>query len=154
MKATEMVLTTNPFVVRREVRWGDCDPAGVVYTGRFPEYVLGAVALYTEHLGEGRRLGDAHGVGTPCRGMSFDFIGTLWPGDVILITCQVAALRARSFDIHVDARRPDGSAVFSAVFSPICVRQDERVGTPIPASLRTALLRHGAHDTLINEGAA
>jgi hypothetical protein len=37
------------------------------------------------------------------------------------------------------ARRPDGSAVFDATFSPICVRLDERVGTSIPDSLRTAL---------------
>ncbi|WP_447919762.1 acyl-CoA thioesterase [Achromobacter aegrifaciens] len=144
MKATEMVLGTDPFVVRREVRWGDCDPAGVVYTGRFTDYLLGAIALYTEHLGEGRRLGDAHGVGTPCRGMSFDFTGTLWPGDVIHIECSVGALRTRSFDIQARASRPDGTAVFSAVFSPICVRPDARVGTPVPASLRAVLLRHGA----------
>ncbi len=144
MKATEMILSTDPFVVRREVRWGDCDPAGVVYTGRFTDYLLGAVGLYTEHLGEGRRLGEAHGVGTPCRGMSFDFTGTLWPGDVVHIACSVGALRTRSFDIQVRASRPDGSPVFSAVFSPICVRLDARVGTAIPASLRAVLLRHGA----------
>ncbi len=144
MKATESVLSIDPFVVRREVRWGDCDPAGVVYTGRFTDYLLGAVALYTEHLGEGRRLGDAHEVGTPCRGMSFDFTGTLWPGDVIHIECSLGGLRTRSFDIRARATRPDGSAVFSAVFSPICVRLDARAGTPVPASLRAVLLRHGA----------
>ncbi|MDH2052727.1 acyl-CoA thioesterase [Achromobacter marplatensis] len=154
MNATEMVLTTAPFVVRREVRWGDCDPAGVVYTGRFPDYVLGAVALYTGHLGEGCRLGDAHGVGTPCRAMSFDFVGTLWPGDLIFIECRLGALRTRSFDIELEARRPDGSAVFSAVFSPICVRQDERIGTPVPASLRAVLLAHGACEIHTHEGAA
>lgn len=146
MKATEMVLSTEPFVVRREVRWGDCDPAGVVYTGRFTDYLLGAMALYTEHLGEGKRLGDAHGVGTPCRGMSFDFTGTLWPGDVIHIECRVGALRTRSFDIQARARRPDGAEVFSAVFSPICVRLDAREGTPVPPSLRAVLLRHGANE--------
>ncbi|MBD9380174.1 MULTISPECIES: acyl-CoA thioesterase [Achromobacter] len=148
MKATEMVLSLDPFVVRREVRWGDCDPAGVVYTGRFTDYLLGAVGLYTEHLGEGKRLGEAHEVGTPCRGMSLDFTGTLWPGDVVHIACSLGALRTRSFDIRAHATRPDGSPVFAAVFSPICVRQDARVGTPIPASLREVLLRHGAttHD--------
>lgn len=142
MKATEIVVSESPFRVRREVRWSDCDPAGVVYTGRYTEYLLGAIALFTDHLGEGRRLGDAHGVGTPCKAMSFEFIATLWPGDTIDIECTVGAIRTRSYDIRVNARRPDGRPVFSAVFSPICVRLDERIGTTIPDSLRTALQRH------------
>ena len=142
MEATEYVLSEHPFVVRRKVRWGDCDPAGVVYTGRFTDYLLGAVGLYTGHMagGEGR-LGVAHGVGTPCKAMRFEFIGTLWPDDVIDITCTVEDIRTRSFDIRCVARRTDGSLVFDAMFSPICVRLDERVGTPIPDSLRVVLTR-------------
>lgn len=140
MRATEYVLSERPFVVRRTVRWGDCDPAGVVYTGRFTDYLLGAVGLFTDHLaGGGGRLGAAHGVGTPCKAMRFEFIGTLWPDDVIDIACSVQAIRTRSFDLRCVARRPDGSPVFDAIFSPICVRLDERVGTPIPDSLRAVL---------------
>ncbi|KAG1230176.1 hypothetical protein G6F68_019313 [Rhizopus microsporus] len=86
--------------------------------------------------------------------MSFDFVGTLWPGDLIFIECRLGALRTRSFDIELEARRPDGSAVFSAVFSPICVRQDERIGTPVPAALRAVLLAHGACEIHTHEGAA
>ena len=29
----ESVVSRTPLVVRRRVRWADCDPAGVVYTG-------------------------------------------------------------------------------------------------------------------------
>ncbi|WP_455155311.1 acyl-CoA thioesterase [Cupriavidus campinensis] len=142
IQATEYVLSESPFVVRRAVRWGDCDPAGVVYTGRFTDYLLGAVGLYTAHMagGEGR-LGEAHGVGTPCKAMRFEFIGTLWPDDVIDITCVVEAIRTRSFDIRCVARRPDGAPVFDAMFSPICVRLDRREGTPIPDSMRAVLSR-------------
>ena len=32
MKCMEYVARTLPFTVRRTVKWGDCDPAGVVYT--------------------------------------------------------------------------------------------------------------------------
>jgi len=140
MRATEYVFGEQPFVVRRVVRWGDCDPAGVVYTGRFTDYLLGAVGLFSDHLAGGAgRLGAVHGVGTPCKGMRFEFIGTLWPDDVIDIECWVEAIRTRSYDIRCVARRPDGTPVFDAMFSPICVRLDERVGTPIPDSLRAAL---------------
>lgn len=140
IRATEYVLSEQPFVVRRTVRWGDCDPAGVVYTGRFTDYLLGAVGLFSDHIAGGAwRLGTAHGVGTPCKAMRFEFIGTLWPDDVIDIECWIEAIRTRSYDIRCMARRPDGSAVFDATFSPICVRLDERIGTPIPDSLRAAL---------------
>lgn len=140
--ATEYVLGDSPFVVRRKVRWGDCDPAGVVYTGRFTDYLLGAVGLYTAHIAGGSgRLGEVHGVGTPCKAMRFEFIGTLWPDDEIDITCTVEAIRTRSFDIRCVARRPDGAPVFDAMFSPICVRLDRREGTAIPDSLRAVLNR-------------
>lgn len=144
MKATEYVLSERPFIVRRTVRWGDCDPAGVVYTGRFTDYLLGAVGLFTAHIAGGRHLGKAYGVGLPCKAMRFEFIGTLWPDDVIDITCAIEAIRTRSFDIRCLARRPDGAPIFDAMFSPICVRLDERIGTPIPDLLRAALTCHMA----------
>ncbi len=31
------------FVVQRRVRWGECDPAEVVYTPQFAHYVVAAV---------------------------------------------------------------------------------------------------------------
>src|SRR5690606_2773945 len=84
IRSTEYVLSESPFVVRRTVRWSDCDPAGVVYTGRFTDYVLGAVGLFHQHMSgyANRPLGELHGVGTPCKGMEFEFIGTMWPGDI------------------------------------------------------------------------
>ncbi|WP_179402492.1 acyl-CoA thioesterase [Burkholderia guangdongensis] len=145
MHATEYVVGERPFVVRRTVRWGDCDPAGVVYTGRFTDYLLGAVGLFTGHIAGGRRLESAFGVGLPCRAMRFEFIGSLWPDDVIDITCTIDGIRTRSFDIRCMARRPDGAPVFDATFSPICVRLDERIGTPIPDALREALGAHTAN---------
>lgn len=151
MKATECVISISPFIVRREVRWGDCDPAGVVYTGRYTDYLLGAVSLFSEHMGNAQRLGDVHGVGTPCKAMSFEFIGTLWPGDTIDIECTVGQIRTRSYDILVKARQPDGNAVFSAVFSPICVKREERIGTPIPDTLRAVLTRHTTQTSVLNE---
>ncbi|WP_322048281.1 acyl-CoA thioesterase [Paraburkholderia sp. J67] len=141
----EYVLNVSPFVVRRTVRWGDCDPAGVVYTGRFPDYLLGALSLFKEHIAEGtgQSLGQPYGVGFPCRGMTFDFSGTLWPNDVVDLECYVGEIRTRSFDFHCEGRRPSGEPVFSARFSPICVHAEVRESTDIPAPLRAILARHG-----------
>ena len=49
----EHVVSRVPFVVRRKVRWSDCDPAGVVFTGKFAEYVLDFVTLFYAEMAEG-----------------------------------------------------------------------------------------------------
>lgn len=147
MRSYEYVLSESPFTVRRKVRWADCDPAGVVYTGQFSEYVLSAVALFKDFIadaagGGARSLDELYGVGMPCRGMAFDFSGTLWPGDCVDIECWVGEIRTKSFDFHFQGHSPDSRPIFTARFSPICVRTDARIGTEIPPALRATLQRH------------
>ncbi len=140
-QATEYVLSTSPFVVRRRVRWGECDPAGVVYTGRFVDYLISAVSLFHEHVfaefHEGYRK--SLGIETPCKGLSMVFNGALWPNDVFDMRVQVDAIRTSSYDVGVAATRADGSAAFSATFSPICIPADARRAVPIPAAMRARL---------------
>lgn len=140
----EYVSSRRPFVVRRRVRWGDCDPAGVVYTGKFSEYLLGAVMLFFAELGGGHysKWIESIGVDTPCKGMELAFHRALWPEDAFDLTCTVRAVRESSFDIAVEATRPDGSPVFSGRFSPICIGRDVRKRVPIPAALLDALAPH------------
>lgn len=153
IRSAEYVLSESPFVVRRTVRWSDCDPAGVAFTGKFTEYLLSAVSLYQSFMAgyEEIGLGKQHGVDMPCKAMSFEFIGTLWPGDVIDLQCTVGEIRQRSFTLHCTARRPGGGVVFKALFSPICVRLDQRIGTPIPPSLRVVLEHHAAANPVLTD---
>lgn len=140
----EYVASRRPFVVRRRVRWSDCDPAGVVYTGMFTEYVLGAVGLFFAEIGGGRysQWVQSLEVDTPCKGMELAFHRALWPEDEFDLTCTVRAVRESSFDLAFEATRPDGSAVFSARFSPICIGRSERKRVPIPAGYLAALEPH------------
>ena len=46
MTSTEYIVSELPLVVRRRVKWGECDPAGVVYTVSFSEYVISAAELF------------------------------------------------------------------------------------------------------------
>src|SRR5207244_7412645 len=52
MISTEHIIATRPLVIRRRVKWGDCDPAGVVYTVTFAEYVVSAAELFYGSLFE------------------------------------------------------------------------------------------------------
>lgn len=137
----ESVLSRQPFVVRRRVRWSDCDPAGVVYTGKFTDYVLDAVALFNCELGNGQpaQWRASLGVDIPCKGMELEFHRALWPEEEFEMHLAVGEIREHSYDLLIEATQPGGIRIFSARVSPICIRRDARVRAPIPAALLTAL---------------
>lgn len=139
----EFVVSRTPFVVRQRVRWGDCDPAGVVYTGKFSEYLLGAVNLFFAELGGGRYSAwiKSLDVDTPCKGMELVFHGALWPEDEFEMHCSVPVVRDHSFDIQVEAVQADGRRVFNGRLSPICISRQVRTRVPVPGPLREALAR-------------
>ncbi len=142
--SVEHVVSTHPFTVRRRIRWGDCDPAGVVYTGRFVEYLLGAVDLFSRHAFGGLRSAFVNGLGvdTPCKGLSLDFHVALAPDDTVDIVLEVARIGEHSWDLEATARLPDGRVAFRGRFSPICIHLEPRRKAPIPPALRERLQRH------------
>jgi len=137
----ESVLSRQPFIVRRQVRWSDCDPAGLVYTGKFSEYVLSTINLFYVELAQGSYGAwiKALEVDTPCKGLEFSFHGALRPDDEFQTRCTVTTIRTHSYDIQLEASQADGRRVFSARFSPVCIRRDERIRAPIPVALRQRL---------------
>jgi len=141
----ESVASRTPFVVRRRVRWSECDPAGVVYTGKFVDYLLAAVNLFYGNLVESdyRSFLKEVGVGTPCRGLEMDFRGALWPEDEFMIRVRVREIRRASFDMQVDAYQDSGREIFVGRFTGICIPGDgERKRVAIPEALRAALAKH------------
>lgn len=139
----ERVVSRHPLVVRKRVRWADCDPAGVVYTGKFTEYLLIASSYFFAELGDGRYFEwiKTLAVDTPCKGMDLTFHGALWPEDEFDMHCTVSNIRAHSYDIHVEAKQADGRSIFTGRFSPICISREVRQRVPIPAAMLAQLQR-------------
>jgi acyl-CoA thioesterase FadM len=144
--STEHVIGTVPLVIRRRVKWGDCDPAGVVYTVTFAEYVISAAELFYGLVFDTtpQRAKDAFGFGTPTKALSFDFRSSLRPDDEFDMTVTVADIRTRTYVLHIAAQTPAGIAVFHADLTPICVARDERRSIVIPDPFRTVLERYRA----------
>ncbi|WP_213957988.1 MULTISPECIES: thioesterase family protein [unclassified Variovorax] len=142
----ESVVSRRPFVVRRRVRWSDCDPAGVVYTGKFTEYVLNAAALFASELAQGDPAAwrQALGVDTPCKGMALEFHRVLWPEEEFEMLLDVPEVREHGYDLRIEAVQA-GTRIFSARFSPICIRRDARVRAPVPPALLDALAPFRTH---------
>ena len=139
----EGLLSREPLVVMKRVRWADCDPAGVVYTGKFSEYLLIAVNYFFDEIGGGNysQWVKALQVDTPCKGMDLEFHGALWPEDVFEMRCTVAQIREHSYDLRVEAAQKDGRRIFTGRFSPICISREVRKRTAIPEAMRLALER-------------
>ncbi|WP_428424700.1 acyl-CoA thioesterase [Methylibium sp.] len=140
-ESVEIVVADRPFTVRRTARWVDCDPAGVVYAGRYPDYLLGAVGHFLRAL-RGAPVALAPEVDLICKHMALTFQASLCPDDVVDIRLGIGQVREHSFDIVAEARRLDGRSAFGGVFTPICVPQgrlDKKA--PIPPALRQALER-------------
>lgn len=142
----EQVVSTVPLVVRRRVKWGECDPAGVVYTVAFSEYVISAAELFYGALFDStpQRAKRELGFGTPSRALSFDFQRSLRPDDEFEMTVTVADVKSRTYVLDITGRTPEDDVVFIARLTPVCVARDERRSIDIPAGFRQALLQYRA----------
>src|ERR1700738_1588879 len=136
-RSREEVISGAPFTVRRVARWAECDPASVVYTGNFAEYMLSAVHLFRRDVLQAswQEIKFRQKVHTPAKAISMIFNGSLWPDDVFDVSVRVGDIRTRTFDFVVSAvRADDGTGVFEGSVSAICVdAADRRVAGAIPA---------------------
>ncbi|PVX85653.1 acyl-CoA thioesterase [Paraburkholderia unamae] len=113
----EYLLGERPLTVRRRVKWGECDPAGVVYTATFADYVISAAELLYEALfgTSPQQAKEELGFGTPSRALSFDFVRSLRPDEAFDMTVRVADVRSRTYVLDIAATTPTASP-FSARF--------------------------------------
>lgn len=139
--STEHMVCHAPFTVRRVVKWGHCDPAGVVYTVVFGEYVMSTAELFYAHLlGISPQLAkDRHGFGTPSRALSFDFRRSLRPDELFDTEVRVGNVGGRTYELQMRGLTLQGETVFTASLTPICVVRGERVSIEIPEVFRKAL---------------
>jgi acyl-CoA thioesterase FadM len=142
--ATEQVIETTPLTVHRRARWGECDPAGVVYTVNFCEYVASAFELFMAELlgGPLQTMKQRHGLATPARALTLQFTGPLRPDEEFIMTVVVADVRTRTFDLIIQGCSKGGRDIFRAKLTPIAVDPDTRAAVPIPGVLRERLDRY------------
>ena len=80
----------HPFVHRIKVRWGDCDPANIAYTGQIPDFALEAIEAWWQHHTslDWYQINLDRKIGTPFVHMAMDFRSPVTPRH--LLECQVA----------------------------------------------------------------
>lgn len=143
--ATEEVISDAPLILRRVVRWGDCDPAGIAYTPRFLDYVVSVHEAFIGLMlgGPIHMLKDELSVDFPVRGVEIDFRSTLPLDCQFDMIVQVGEIRSRTFDIHIRAFKVEaegkrrGDLAFVARISPVTVDHATRAAVALPEKLKT-----------------
>lgn len=142
----ETVTGRNPFTVQRIVRWQECDPAGVVYTGRFSDYVLDTLILFIDELhsvdGNAGSRERQQRVTLPMKRMELLFHASLYPKDTFQLEVKVLGVRTHTFDMRVLAKLMDGRVAFEAQCTPISIRPTAREKTPLPDWFVEKLSQH------------
>ena len=141
--AAESVIAVAPVTVRRIARWAECDPAGVVYFGNYPGYLLSAAWYFRRHLFGSQWTGQSNkgGYQTPGKAIAQVFKSSLWPNDVFDMQVFAGDVRKHTYDTLVHARRADnGKDVFFGRITSIVVEMQDRTRTAmIPEHVVAAL---------------
>lgn len=140
----ESIISISPMRIRRNIWWGDCDPAGVVYAPRILDYAISATDLFVKCHFEYESSSNKHpySIGTPAKSFEMDFHKSLYPNDIIDIAVNVESIKLETFTLEVKGFKASNKLAFEVKITLICVDNDVRKRTSIPKEWRDVLLDH------------
>ena len=133
------------FVQNRRVLFGECDPAGVLYTPRICEYIIeGALKFVSDCLGEPfERFMFSQNLTLPARNFNVDFLAPLTWDDDIEIRAGLSEFRTHAYTVQVTAFKDASNIAFSGKVTQVCVDNQTKRIAELPDTFRDALQRHG-----------
>jgi acyl-CoA thioesterase FadM len=128
----------SPLVIRRTVKWGETDPAGMVYTPRFLDYAVEAVeAFYAEVIGvDWYRLRQEFAMGSPLVHASLDFFKPLFPAQPFELVLTVEHVGRSAIAFAVFGRDGDGERCFEARLVTSLIDRPQLKSIRIPDDFR------------------
>lgn len=131
-----------PFVHRRRILFGDCDPGGIVYTPRISHFLIEANLAFLQSRGcSERRMFDL-GVAPPARAMSLEFLKPMTWDDELEVYVSVKEIRTHAIALAFDGR-VRGETTFRGELTMVCISKETVRPVPVPAELREAILGGG-----------
>lgn len=106
----------TPFIHRHVISWGECDPAGIIYTPRVIDFVVEAIeAWYPAALGiTWTEMRQSRNTGVPMVRAKCDFIKAPVPDLELFVEVRVAAIGRSSITFTVTGRDGAGDDYFRA----------------------------------------
>ena len=134
------------FAARRTVGWGDCDPAGILYTPRAGHFAMETLeGFFREVLGVSFAELPARGLGAPVLSLSVDFKLRLPVDTEVRLPLRIERIGSKSltYDIAcVSGEEPREH--FRASLTNCFLSLEEKRAVPPPEALRATLERYAA----------
>lgn len=129
------------FIHEIKVRWSDCDPARIAYTGRLPYFALEAIDAWWENTigADWFRLNVDEDIGTPFVHLSMDFRSPVTPRHVLVCEVRLIHLGTSSVRFSVKGRQDD-NLCFEGEFVEVFVDSAIHQKRGIPEKFRQALV--------------
>ncbi len=133
-------LPAAAFRARQRIRFGDCDPAGIVFFAAWFAMANAAIEdWFTEALGiDFHHLHGERRIGTGFAHAEADFFAPGMMGDYVTITPLVARVGGASYTLTVHIHRQEQELVRLNLVTAT-TDLDARRAVPIPSDLRAAL---------------
>lgn len=139
-------MSEQHFVHERTILFGECDPAGILYTPRICEYVVESALLFLTHILEQpfERYIFSQSMSLPARNLDVDFLKPLTWDDKIKLYASVAEVRKHAYTILITAISEYGETAFTGKLTQVCVSTENKSIAAIPDKLHAALERLSA----------
>lgn len=135
------IVSDHPLTLARIVGFGDCDPAGVVFTPNYGRFVFDATEVWLRRI-IGVNIHDQlrdEEVGTPVRAISTELLYPLKPADRFLTRVWVKEIGRASFTLRVVGENAQGRVCFEGEMTCVSTIRVKRSVIDLPAHYRAAM---------------
>ena len=127
----------SAFKIARTVSWGDCDPAGIIYTPRVLDYAMETLEAWNrEVLGiPWIKLNREMSLGMPTVRAELDFMGAPAPDEEVVTELRVERVGRSSITFRITGESRDGRELFRVKVTSCVISRPAFKSTPIPEAI-------------------
>ena len=118
-------------VLRTDVSWGDCDPAGIIFYPTYFRWFDAATWALFGSVGHGLKTMIERGQCMPLVGAQCEFARPAEPGDRCEVRSRIARWGVRSFVVSHEVVRADGTTLARGSETRVWGRHVAGPGSPI-----------------------
>ncbi|CUW39333.1 putative Thioesterase [Magnetospirillum sp. XM-1] len=128
------------YTVKRQVSWGDCDPAGILYTPRVFDYCTQTIeGWYTEVVKVDWMTMIRNKQGSPTVHASCDYLKPMEPGLEVAVTLRIDKLGDTSMTFRLEGEDEGGAIYFRAKYVSCVIDFTRNQAMEIPADWRSKI---------------
>jgi 4-hydroxybenzoyl-CoA thioesterase len=115
----------------RQVEWGDCDPAGIIFYPTYFRWMDAATWAFLDGVGYSAKRMRAEHLAMPLVSAQCDFLAPAEQGDRCELRSRIARFGGKSFVVTHEIVRGDGAALAQGTETRVWGRFSGGPGTPM-----------------------